>query len=169
MKLFTILALILFIGCEESKDSSANEGIASISPEPSTLIVDSSVQVKNLDIIDGSYKSECLDSSYYMIYIANYEVEITKFNTNENCEQIKSFSTATYNVSGNDLDYVETKHTYLANSGGSYACGQSHMTSGDAFNIDGIGCSESFENVQNVLSMNDNDQYVVNGVAFNTL
>lgn len=174
MKTLSILiSLFIFVSCDEkTKEEIINE----VNNNPSSsIIIGTKVAEKDIEYIDGTYKSECIIESdkqyYYLVYINNYEVTISKFvaeRLNGMCDSAKEQITTEYNVNGTSLDYVKTDHVYFNNFGlnGTPICGVTGTKSGTYYNIDNINCNESLENVVNVLSVDENDNYTLNGHVF---
>ena len=165
--LTTILLLLTFISCEKSSETSSS------SPSNNVVEFDESVDVESIPLLDGLYESECtLEGGKYFKYhldvdVPNYEVSILKTEaTNSNCEGMKSTITVEFNMNGDDIDYASSHYLFVSAAGGTFICGESGMSSGDYHSIDGIGCDKSYENKTNKVSINDDDNFELNGIEF---
>lgn len=172
MKLLLILLSLIFISCEEGAGESATESAVELDNEKTTIVKDEETQEaieESVALNEGSYKSNCSFENgkkyYYIITIQNYEFKLDKYEaTTSNCEGMASILMARWDINGTDLNYKHTQYAYF--SGGTYICDDTSMTSGDYYYIDDVNCSESYENKELNLSINDSDNYVLNGIEF---
>lgn len=177
MKIFLILTLFVFISCEQQ--SGTEEQVASPgtlgsfeTPTNQVAVVEKSGKI-GVELVEGFYRSGCVDYNgekvEFYLNIEAYAVQITKKEgVNSNCEGLKDQITAKLDINGEYFEYDETEYLYFTDGGGSFPCGQSHMSSGSTYSIDGIGCSESFENTSVEVSKDDQGYYVIDGVVFDS-
>ena len=164
--LFLILFSIVFISCEEGSNSPSSE-----SSSPNDLEKSSSFVEQRDGLENGFFVSSCIEqNSFYFKYEAAidlelYEVVVEKNKySDSNCENKLSITQAAFDVNGEELVFGVTEFKMLAEN--NEVCGIENMEINIEYDIDQIDCDESFENKENIVTVNENNNYMMNGIEF---